>query len=271
MIISQDIISYKNISCPSELLKQIEIIATHTKNTWQSNRSLDDIIKDTTIGKIAEYTLKEHIVKHSDYAILDYDDFRVDNYEKHAPLDCIIFEKQNSNLQLAINAINVDATNNSNGAISNNTKEFLKNLKIYTMEIKSTRITNRHKEKDTINYQAILNDDFLAYPKFYRKVPSGIEINNWHKYLDYCISNSRVQPDIDLTILQEIELNNMYDFYARVYVEQINDNLFDIHIMGYITKQDFIKNSVIKRMPQYGKSEQALYIATQIRNGTKFN
>ena len=191
--------------------------------------------------------------------------------KKHAPLDCIIFEKQNSDLQLAINAINVDATNNSNGAISNNTKEFLKNLKIYTMEIKSTRITNRHKEKDTINYQAILNDDFLAYPKFYRKVPSGIEINNWDRYLDYCISNSRVQPDIDLTILQEIELNNMYDFYARVYVDQINDNLFDIHIMGYITKQDFIKNSVIKRMPQYGKSEQALYIATQIRNGTKFN
>ena len=85
MIISQDIILYKNISCPNELLEQIEIIATHTKNTWQSNRSLDEIIKDTTIGKIAEYTLKEHISKHSDYAILDYDDFRVDNYEKHAP------------------------------------------------------------------------------------------------------------------------------------------------------------------------------------------
>ena len=181
-----------------------------------------------------------------------------------------IFEKQNSDLQLAINAINVDATNNSNGAISNNTKEFLKNLKIYTMEIKSTRITNRHKEKDTINYQAILNDDFLAYPKFYRKVPSEIEINNWDRYLDYCMNNNKIQPNTDLATLQEIELKNMYDFYARVYVDQINDNLFDIHIMGYITKQDFIKNSVIKRMPQYGKSEQALYIATQIKNGIKF-
>lgn len=62
----------------------------------------------------------------------------------------------------------------------------------------------------------------------------------------------------------------MYDFYARVYVEQISSNLFDIHIIGYITKQNFIKNSVIKRMPQYGKSEQALYIATQIKNGIKF-
>ncbi len=38
--------------------------------------------------------------------------------------------------------------------------------------------------------------------------------------------------------------------------------------MGYITKQNFIKNSTIKRMPQHGKSEQALYIATVIKNGT---
>ena len=271
MIILQDIITYKNISCPNDLLKQVKIIAEHTKNTWQSNRSLDEIIKDTTIGKIAEYTLKEHIAKHSDYAILDYDDFRVDNYKKHAPLDCIIFKKENPDLQLAINTINLDATNNLNGAMSDKTKNLLKNLKISTMEIKSTRITNRHKANGVINYQVILNDDFLTYPKFYRKVPSEIEINNWGRYLDYCISNSRVQPDIDLTILEEIELKNMYDFYARVYVEQISSNLFDIYIIGYITKQNLIKDSVIKRMPQYGKSEQALYIATQIRNGTKFN
>ena len=41
MIILQDIITYKNTSCPNELLKQVKIIAEHTKNTWQSNRSLD--------------------------------------------------------------------------------------------------------------------------------------------------------------------------------------------------------------------------------------
>lgn len=31
MIISQDIILYKNISCPNELLEQIKNIAEHTK------------------------------------------------------------------------------------------------------------------------------------------------------------------------------------------------------------------------------------------------
>lgn len=46
MIILQDIIAYKNISCPNELLEQVKIIAEHTKNTWQSNRSLDEIIKN---------------------------------------------------------------------------------------------------------------------------------------------------------------------------------------------------------------------------------
>ena len=43
-----------------------------------------------------------------------------------------------------------------------------------------------------------------------------------------------------------------------------------LNVIGYITKQNLIKDSVIKRMPQYGKSEQALYIATQIKNGIKF-
>ena len=101
-------------------------------------------------------------------------------------------------------------------------------------------------------------------------MPSEIEINNWDRYLDYCINNNKIQPNTDLATLQEIELKNMYDFYARVYVEQISSNLFDIYIIGYITKQNLIKDSVIKRMPQYGKSEQALYIATQIKNGIKF-
>ena len=111
---------------------------------------------------------------------------------------------------------------------------------------------------------------FQHIQKFYRKVPSGIEINNWQQYLNYCISNNRIQFNTNLITLQEIELKNIYDFYARVYVEQTDSNLFNIHIMGYITKQNFIKNSTIKRMPQHGKSEQALYIATVIKNGTGF-
>ena len=84
------------------------------------------------------------------------------------------------------------------------------------------------------------------------------------------MNNNKIQPNTDLATLQDIELKNMYDFYARVYVERISSNLFDIYIIGYITKQNLIKDSVIKRMPQYGKSEQALYIATQIKNGIKF-
>lgn len=33
------------------------------------------------------------------------------------------------------------------------------------MEIKSTRITDKHKKNSIVDYGAILNDDFLAYPK----------------------------------------------------------------------------------------------------------
>lgn len=144
MITSQDIILYKNIFCPADLLERIKIIATNTQNTWQQNRALDDIIKDTIIGKIAKYSLKKHIFAHSAFIILDYDDFRVDNYKKHALFDCIICDKQNTNLQLAIEAINIDAINNKNGAMNSATKILLKNFDIFTIEIKSTRITNRY-------------------------------------------------------------------------------------------------------------------------------
>lgn len=65
MLAPQDIIAYKNISCPDELLKEIKIIANHTKNTWQTNRTLESIISDTKIGKIAEFTLKNYIKQYS--------------------------------------------------------------------------------------------------------------------------------------------------------------------------------------------------------------
>ena len=270
MITPQEIILYKDVSCSTELLGQINIIASHTQNTCQKNRTLTDIIKDTTIGKIAEHTLKEHIAAHSDFAILDYDDFRVNNYKKHAPLDCILFKKENTNLQAAKDAINTDATNNQSGAMSKNTKALLKTLDILTLEIKSTRITERHKKNNVVDCRVILNDDFLAYPFFYRKIPADIQINSWEQYREYCIKNKRIQPDIEIDALQEFELENMYDCYARVYVEQKDNNLFDIYIIGYISKRNFIANSVIKRMPQRGKSEQALYIATAIKNGSRF-
>lgn len=270
MITPEEIILYKNVSCSAKLLGQIKKIAIHTQNTWQQNRIIDDIIKDTTIGKIAECTLKQHMSNHPIFDILDYDDFRIDNYKKHAPLDCIIFNKQNRNLQVAIDAIKTDAINNRNGTMSNDTKKFLKENNIFTMEIKSTRITDRHKKNGILDFQTILNDDFLAYPKFYRKIPNDIQVDSWDQYRNFCIGNKRIDSSVTLDKLKCIEFENMYDYYARVYVEQINNNSFDIYIIGHISKQNFIKNSVIKHMPQYNKSEQALYIAIAIKNGLGF-
>lgn len=270
MLAPQDIVAYKNISCPDELLKEIKIIANHTKNTWQTNRTLESIISDTKIGKIAEFTLKNHIKQYSNYDILDYDDFRVNNYEKHAHLDCIIFQKQNTQIDNAITQINLDTTNSLSGALSQNTKDLLRQSQIHTMEIKSTRITNRHKNNSEISFDKIINDDFLAYPKFARKISSHIQINSWEQYHNFCIENHKISPNIDLITLKNIEFENMYDFYARIYVEQLDLNVFDIYLIGYITKQDFIEKSTIKRMPQYQKSEQSLYIATKLKNGVKF-
>lgn len=271
MIGPQNIILYEKVACTDILLNQIKIIANYTKNTWQTNRSLNEIISDTTIGKIAEHTLKNHIEKHSDYMIMDYDDFRINNYKKHAPLDCIVYKKTNNNFKKAINQINSDATNNPNGALLQNTRDFLKDLKIFTMEIKSTRITSRHKESNLkVSYNKILSDDFLAYPRFFRKISSTTQLNNWEDYHSLCIKSNKIQSNADIDYLKNIELKNMYDYYARVYVEQIDSNLFDIYIIGYISKQNFIRYSTIKRMYQKNKSEQALYIATNLKSGVGF-
>lgn len=271
MIRPNDVIKYQNISCTSALINQINFIAQNTKNTWQQKRLLREIQKDTTIGKIAEHTLKDHIEKHSDYLILDYDDFRIDNYKKHAPIDSLIYVKDNALIQLAIKKINNDVVNSPVGALSKSTKRFLIDSKIYTLEIKSTRIRNRHCDSTgSISLEKVITDDFLTYPKFFRSVPESISINNWQQYRKYCIAKQKICESITLEMLQNIELENMYDYYARVYVNELGNDKFDVFIIGYIGKETFIKKSVVKRMQQNGKSERAIYIATSLKNGTPF-
>ncbi|EGK8008148.1 hypothetical protein IO405_000530 [Campylobacter lari] len=270
MIDSSHIYICNNIQLPKNMLDIVDIIANHTCNTWQSNRPLEVIKKDTMIGKVAEFCLTNLIDEKSLYQIIDYDVFRTDNYNKHAPLDFLIFHKDNEYINEAIGMINNDVINNRFGVLEQETKDFLKKNKIYTLEIKSTRVTNRHKTNNVIDKEKILNDDFLAYPCFYRKVNSNILINSWEDYLKLCIENNKISTNTTLEQLQSIELKNMYDFYARVYVEELEYNRYNVFVIGYTDSVNFIQKSTIKRMTQFGKSEQALYIAMGLKNGKGF-
>ena len=105
MIKTENISLYKNVSYPEELKAKIEEIVKNTCNSWQVNRSYEEKMEDTMVGKIAEYVLKDHIKTYSNYCILDYDDFREDDFKIHAPLDCIIFEKENDKIKDKTNYI----------------------------------------------------------------------------------------------------------------------------------------------------------------------
>ena len=53
----------------------------------------------------------------------------------------------------------------------------------------------------------------------------------------------------------------MDDFYIRVYMDEIHNKAL---ILGFITKEDFMKPPYIKKMPKFGKSENALYLAKNL-------
>lgn len=271
MIEIKDIIKYSNCFCDKELLNLIEKIYINTQNSWQKNRSLEEIKKDTMVGKISEYILKKHIENNSDKFVLDYDNFRIDNFKKAAPLDCIFYKKDNNNILKAIDKINNDVKNNNFGKISQDTKIFLKENEINTLEIKTTRITLRHYDNNgNINFNTILNDDFLAYPKYKRTLYKNLIINNWNDYLNLLNSINTFSKSLNVTELKEIEKENMTDFYARVYVKELEFNKFDIYLIGYISKNNFIEMGNIKRMPKFNKSENALYIAAPLKMGNGF-
>jgi hypothetical protein len=60
----------------------------------------------------------------------------------------------------------------------------------------------------------------------------------------------------------------MSHIYIRVYIDELHKKAY---IIGMISANSFIDNLVIKHMPQYNKSESALYLATKIRNGVAIN
>ena len=84
------------IICPipdENELDQVEIeqIVTHTHNTWQHNRPIQEIRENTIQGKRAEIVIENILRDNSTFRFLAYDKMRRDNFSKHAPFDGIEF------------------------------------------------------------------------------------------------------------------------------------------------------------------------------------
>lgn len=249
--------------------KNIDKIASNTKNTWQENRTYETKKKDTELGKIAEWCVETYIRENfKDLMLLAYDELRTDNFSKHAPFDCLIYQKtQQSKINNIVAKINKEITNSPSGSISDYLKKECLDNHIYICEIKSTRIVAPRLKNDNgeVKFDSILNDDFLTYPKYLRVDTNG-NINSLKAYVDFI--NIKYGSSKTINKIEQEELCHMSHLYIRVYIDE--DTKIG-YIISLIDNESFLRQAEIKHMPQKNKSEKALYLATKIINGVSIN
>lgn len=260
----------KNVNDFVKKDENIETIIQTTQETWQKDRTEQSKKQDTELGKLAENIVEGYIKTNmKDITYLSYDDFRKDEFKKHAPFDGLIYSKKTTvKIQDFINAINKEVEDNQYGKISDGLKNKLHQNKIYIVEVKSTRVSEqRHFVANKIDLDKLLEDDFLEYPKYLR-VDKFDTMNNMGAYIDFCKKYRSFKCNDNIDCLNKIkneELSNMRHVYIRVYIDIKNSIGY---IIGYITNVEFIKNLNLKKMVQPGKSEKALYLSCSLRNAS---
>ena len=86
--------------------------------------------------------------------------------------------------------------------------------------------------------------------------------------MEYCeyvktriLSFNELQGEILYEAVKSLELSCMDNFYIRVYIDYKYNKIL---IMGFIDKKELLNPPYIKKMPQFGKSENALYFAKSL-------
>ena len=243
-----------------------EKISLNTVNTWQSDRSKSAKSRDTSLGKVAESVIENEIEKFENVQYLPYDDFRQNNFKKHAPFDGLLCSKDfdKTTLEIFLSRINNEISSNTYGKISEQLKSDLEKASIFTVEIKSTRITSRHRKPAGTQENIIANilkDDFLEYPKYMRTDKLGT-ITSLEKYFEYVKKKYFANEErFSISDLRLIERNNMRVFYIRIYVDE---EAKICYIPGFTTKKNFSKSFNVKHMPQINKSEKAIYLSLSL-------
>lgn len=257
-------------------MREIENIVSHTHNTWEHNRPISEIRENTIQGKRAELVIERLLEEYSTIRYISYDVFREDNFEKHAPFDGIIFNVSvsESKLKEAVERVNDDVRNRigDSGLITVETREFLENTGIFTIEIKSSLLQDPRDYKTMIHKQKKLRTDedyaalcgyiksfydFFVYPHYCRDDPFIAS------FYDYTIYVREKHPDLAgncstkdfLFHLLREEFDNACNVYTRVFFDILSD---EIIIPGYITKTRFFEEPRIMKM-RSPKSKNAIY------------
>lgn len=281
--INDTIILFKKKESLEDIIQNINIekITKNTVETWQKDRPSEEKTRNTNQGKIAENFFSDFINSISDdISYLSYDEFRGDRFKKHAPIDGLLFQKGNLFLQEGIDKIKNDVQKSQNGSMQYSTFEWLSEQKLFTVEVKSSRIPDKDYRvianmdlKKLLTLQKLIEKlserDFFLYPKYTRD--HGNTIKNFEEYIKFVVDNKKQtfkSEDYEREILEQ-EVKGRCDVYTRIFIDQERTDSYIAFLMGYAHKEYFFKEPNIIRMPRGGKSEKALYYAYPINKSMR--
>ncbi len=255
---------------------EVAQIVAHTANTWQATRGTDEKSRDTKQGKHAEQAVSLFFSKYdTSVKYISYDSFRADNFEKHAPFDGVLVDISKVDNETILDVfvkINREIERGNYGSISPELRKEMFAAGVFSVEVKSTKVNDKKRNNaGFVSYDdgvqiknlidSICQDDFLTYPHFRRT--GDYDWNSYCLYVKNRVAEFSSLSGCELqNAVKEIELENMDDFYIRVYMDEIHKKVL---ILGFITKEDFLISPLLKKMILFGKSEKALYLAKNLR------
>lgn len=253
----------------------------NTSETWQKDREYKERYRNTLQGKIAEDMFIEFVMakrNNSGIEYLSYDEIRMDENKKHAPFDGLLYKRGNPCLSEAKKRIIRDLSISGAGKITVETRNFLRDSRIYSVEIKSSMIPERLLEgicESNFNQLEIQKKlvsmlrtlDIFSYPLYFRD--KGEEIGDFTQYCNYIKSNASQyglpggEKFCDELIANEID--NKSHIHTRIFIDKKHSKSYVGYFTGYALNHEFFEEPKIIKMYREGKSEKALYYVFPIR------
>lgn len=285
------------IFSPKDKFKELNlnesVIINHTENTWEKNRDKREINKNTIQGKIVEeffvdlIEYKNSISDKLKLKYITYDQIRLDNFKKHAPLDGLLFEQGNPYVEEVINKINISVSISKYGKLNRDIINFCTKHKVYLVEIKSSKIPDKiyydakrecGNDSNRIRFQKyIVNSlfnkmDLFKYPLFTRN--NGTKIHNTKDYLQWVKNNIYFMKGKNDTEILEYEIGESLNLYTRVFIDdktvgKDGKPIFIGYFLGYALGCEFYNPLTIMNF-QSDKSKHAIYATYPISSSKSF-
>ena len=270
----------------------IDHIALNTKNTWEKSRSLDEKKRNTAQGKITEDFFLE-LIEYGNtlfdrrLVYTSYDSFRNDLFKNHAPIDGLLCESSNLKLQDIKNLILDDLSQSKASKLSDEMLDLCRKNKIYTVEIKSSKVPSRcyrvgeNGQDISENYSEFVKSrhqesllrslnrlDYFKYPKYNRDMAAIIrnscEYLNWVRS-EECLGRVNASNEDIL----KAEYQSTLDIHTRIFTDFNTTDSYICYVFGYAIRDEFYRNFNVQNFFS-NKSKNSLYVTSPINQSNKF-